>query len=645
METNEGYREGPAGVLEFLKETPPFQALDEALLEDLAPQFTLDFFPEGTLILKQEASQVEHLYLIRKGGVKVYLPDAMGGGPIAEFRGEKGYFGATGCIPGPGSNARVEAVEDTSCLMLKKEAFLKLIQGQPRFAQCCLERFSEGSGATSYLRMRVQDGRLESLPHMHGLHLFTTRVEEVVHRPVEAISASRTIREAAVKMADKGVGSLLVRDPLDAIVGILTDKDLRRKVVARGLDYSTPVEKVMSTPVMKISALAVCFDALLQMMNHGVHHLAVVRGGEIIGVITAHDIMVHQGTSPIALFREIMAQKQIEGLYTLARKVPPVTKALIKEGAKADNITRMIAVLNDHIVERVLVLLQEETGPAPYPFCWLVFGSEGRQEQTFKTDQDNALVYETPPDNWEHVKAAKLYFRRFGNRAIEHLEACGFPLCRGRMMASNPKWRKPYAVWRNYFDRWMSTPEPQAVLHATIFFDFRPGYGNAVLAQRLRTHLVREAPHKGIFLMHLAKNCLTRKAPLTFFRNFIVEKDGPHKNRLDLKTGGLVPLVDFARVMALRHGIGETNTISRLQALEERDLMPGELCQDAKEAFEFQMHIRLVHQYRQMEAGAGPDNYIDPAELSEIEKQTLKEAFAVIGRVQTYLKSEIHVVE
>ncbi|MEW6348027.1 MAG: DUF294 nucleotidyltransferase-like domain-containing protein [Thermodesulfobacteriota bacterium] len=642
MSSNEGHRADPAVVLEFLKETLPFKDLDGSVLEDLSRRFIYDFFPKDTLVMEQDRSEVDHLYLIQKGGVKVYLTDSENIITLKDFRGERGYFGALGCIRESKANLNVETVEDTFCFLLPRAVFLKLIQNQPRFAQYFLKRFSEEVVGTAYAEMRTHRVTART---QDGLYLFTAQVGEVVNRTLEVISADETIREAANKMADKSVGSLLVRDQSEQIIGIVTDKDLRTKVVAVGLDYHTPVEQVMSAPVQTIPSRAVCFDALLQMMNQGLHHLAVERHGKITGVITAHDIMVHQGTSPIALFREIRAQRRIEGLYTLSGKVPLVVKTLIKEGAKANNITRMIAVLNDHIVDRVLMLLQEETGPAPYPFCWLMMGSEGRQEQTFKTDQDNALIYETPPDDWEHVKTAKLYFRRFGNRAIEHLEACGYPLCKGQMMASNPKWRKPYAVWRNYFDRWMSAPEPQAVMHATIFFDFRPGYGNVALAERLRNHLVVHAPNKSLFLMHLAKDCLTGRAPLTFFRNFVVEKDGQHKNRLDLKTRGLVPIVDFARVMALKNGIRETNTLSRLQALGEANLIPGELFADAKEAYEFQMQLRLVHQYTQMEQGENPDNYIDPAELSEIEKQTLKEAFAVISRLQTYLKMELRVVD
>jgi len=629
-------------VLAFLRKTLPFNELDEQALELVAKNCTIDFFPKSSLVLQQDVSEVNHLYLISRGGVKAFLKDADDQVTLKDFRGEGSYFGALGLIRGSKSNLNVETVEDTFCYLLPKDTFLELVRNNPGVARYYLQKLSEDVVCHVYAELR--DRKVRARPQV-AFYLFNVEVADIVRRAMAVISGNETVQNAARMMSDLKIGSLLIQDPAGEIVGIVTDKDLRGKVVAMGLDYLTEVARIMTSPVRTISAHAVCFDALLQMMNQQVHHLAVKRGNEIVGVVTAHDIMVHQGSSPLYLFREIVAQRKIEGLYPLAQKVPMVVRTLIEEGAKANNVTRMITVLNDHILDRLLTLLHDEMGPAPQPFCWLMMGSEGRREQTFKTDQDNALLYDTPPEEWEKTKAAKLYFRRFGNSAIEHLERCGYPLCKGEIMASNPKWRKPFKVWQGYFDRWMAAPEPQEVLHATIFFDFRPGFGHVALGNRLRDHLARQAPRKGIFLMHLAKDCLVGRPPLSFFRNFIVEKDGAHKNRLDIKTRGLVPIVDFARLYSLRHGVRETNTLSRLKELSEGEFIPKELYTETREAYEFQMQLRLVHQLRMMEAGLTPHNYIDPAELSDLEKQTLKEAFAVVGRIQAHIKGEFSVVE
>jgi CBS domain-containing protein len=632
----------PEAVLEFLLRTLPFNELPVEALKNLSKRCTIDFFPKDTLVLKQDISDVTHLYLIHRGGVKVYLTDSDGAITLKDFRGEGNSFGALGIIRGSKANLNVETMEDTFCFLLEKEAFLDLIQDNSRLAQYYLKQFSEDVVGTAYNELRSRKVQTRS---QEAFYLFSLEIKDVIKRGPEIIHGSSTIQQAAARMSELAIGSMLVQDQFGDIAGIITDNDLRSKVVATGMGYDSPVATIMSSPVKTIPAQSVCFDALLQMMNEQVHHLAVERSGEIIGVVTSHDIMVHQGTSPLYLFREIIAQRKIEGLYSLSQKIPLVVRSLIEEGAKANNITRMITVLNDHIVFRILTLLHEEMGPEPYPFCWLMLGSEGRKEQTFKTDQDNALIYETPEEDWEEIKTAKLYFRRFGNRAIQHLEACGYPLCKGDMMASNPKWRKPFAVWKNYFERWIAAPEPEEVLHATIFFDFRPGFGQIALGERLRDFLAVQAPTKGIFLMHLAKDCLQSRPPLTLFRNFVVEKDGKYKNRLDIKTRGLVPFVDFARLLSLKHGVKETNTLDRMEALADSDFISRELYTETREAYEFQMQLRLVHQLRMLEAGQVPHNHVDPGDLSELEKQTLKESFAVIGRIQTYVKDEFRVVE
>ncbi|MGB6064056.1 MAG: putative nucleotidyltransferase substrate binding domain-containing protein [Desulfomonilaceae bacterium] len=632
----------PAAVLEFLSRTHPFKDLELSVLKEVSAKVTQDFYPRGTIILEQGISEVTHFQLVTRGGVKVQHIEPDGSVKLIDFVGERGYFGALGIIKQSRSNHMVQAEEDTFCYLLEREVFLRLVHSYPAFAQYYLDRFSVDVVGAAYAEMRDQK-RIGS--NRGGLFLFTARVKDIVKRPAEVINGYETVQAAARKMTDLSLGSLLVVDQAGKVAGIVTDNDLRTKVVAKGLDYGSSVQSVASAPVKFVPDTAPAFDALLQMMNQQVHHLGVERDGDLIGMITAHDIMIQQGTSPISLFREIVSQRTIDGLYSLGEKVPLVVAALIQEGGKAQDITRMVAALNDHIVTRVLALLEEEIGPAPYRWCWLMLGSEGRFEQTFATDQDNALLYDNPPDDWERIKTAKLYFRRFGNEAVKHLEACGYALCKGKMMASTPNWRKPSKVWEGYFDRWMTSPEPQAVLHATIFFDFRPGYGSFSLGDRLREYVAEVAPRRELFLMFLAKDCLTGRAPLTFFREFVVEKDGQHKNRVDLKTRGLVPFVDFARVMSLKYGIKETNTLARLKALADGEHIPRGFYAEVREAYEFQMQVRLVHQLRRLLAGLIPDNYIDPVDLTDTERQTLKEAFGVISNIQAFLKEEIRIVE
>jgi CBS domain-containing protein len=624
----------PEMAVDFFKNILPFNSLDDVTLHRLARHCRVDFFPKGTRLLTQGETDITHLYLIQRGGVKAFIEDEQGEVTLKDFRGEGDYIGALGIIRGTPANLNIETVEDTFCFLLPRGIFLNLVEQEPAFAQYYLKSFSEKIVNTAYSELRHHKVSKRS---GDDLYLFSVKVGDLV-KTLRKVSSASSIQEAAAKMAEFRVGSLLVYDPDDEenIVGIITDRDLRGKVVAAGLDYTLPVKEIMTGPVQSVLSQSLCFDVLLKMMATSIHHLAVERGGRVIGVVTSHDIMLLQGHSPYYLFKEIRGQQKFSGLYVLAQKIPEVIRGLIKEGAKAGNITQMIAILNDHILERMLTLLEEELGPPPVPYCWLLMGSEGRREQTFKTDQDNAILY-ADPANEEEKGAAETYFKEFASRAIGHLVNCGYPLCPGEIMATNPRWCQPLSVWKGYFSTWISAPDPTELLHATIFFDFRSGFGDHNLARELRRHLIREAKKQDIFLFHLARQCMSTRIPLSFFKNFIVDRDGKHKHQLDIKRQGLTPFVNFARVLALKHGISETNTLARLKALFESDFIKRELWASANDAYELQMQQRLIHQLRQMEEGTLPDNHINPEQLSELERRMLKEAFSVIERLYSVL--------
>jgi CBS domain-containing protein len=639
---NDVHSVAPEVAVDFLKNIMPFDGLDEMTLHNLARYCTIDFYPEGTRILETGKTEITHLYLIQRGGVKTFIIDEQGDVTLKDYRGEGSVFGALGIIRGTKANLDVETVEDTFCFLLPKEVFLELINNQPGFAQYYLKSFSEKVVATAYNELRRHKCTRRG---DDDVDLFTCRAGGLVKKTLRLVGEDLSVQECARVMAKHRVGSLLIHTAgkPDDIVGIITDKDLRIKVLAEGRDYTVPVREIMSSPVLKVLSETVCFDLLLKMMSTGTHHLAVERGNRIIGVVTSHDVMLHQGHSPYYLFKEIVSQDDFSGLYPLALKIPEMIRSLIREGGKAGKITQMIAVLNDHILDKLLDMLHEEMGPPPVRYCWLLMGSEGRREQTFRTDQDNAILYEDP-ENPAKQKEAEVYFREFSSRAIDHLVKCGYPLCPGDIMAKNPRWCQPYSVWRKYFEQWISAPDPQELLNAMIFFDFRAGYGDVSLAERLRDHLISFSKRHEIYLMHLARECMMSRVPLSFFKSFIVEKNGEHKDALDIKRQGLTPFVNFARVMSLKHGIKETNTLARLNVLKDDRYISLDLWSSARDAYELQMQMRLVHQLHQIENDQMPDNYLNPAQLTDLEKRMLKDAFSVIERLQANLKTQFPVV-
>jgi len=624
----------PDTLISFLKGIMPFNELDDETLAGIAHHCRVEFFPAGTRLLTGDETQITHLFLIQQGGVKAFITDEEGEVTLKDYRGEGAYIGALGIIRGEKASLDIETVEDTFCYLLPREIFLDLVRDQPGFAHYYLKSFSDKIVRTAYRELRHHKVTRRSF---EDLYLFSIKAGEIVKAPYK-VSVKSTIQEAAKVMSHYSIGSLLIHDQDDEenIVGIITDRDLRSKVVSAGLSYQQNVDTIMSTPVLSVSSETVCFDVLLRMMSTGIHHLAVERGANIIGVITTHDITVLQGSSPFYLFKEIISQRQIDDIYPLARKIPDMIRNLIKEGGKASNIMRMIAILNDQILAQILSFLEKELGPPPVSFCWLLFGSEGRREQTFKTDQDNGIVYADPEDESQRKEAEK-YFHEFGVQAIKHLVNCGYPLRRQKIMASNRQWCQPYSVWKDFFSSCVNEPEANGLGNVTIFFDFRSGYGDESLAAMLRNHFQKAAQKKQMLLMYLTRQTAASHIPLSFFKNFIVERDGEHKNQLDIKQQGIEHFVDFARIMALKYGVREMNTMARLQALNREGHLESDLYTSIIESYELQMQMWLVHQLEMIEDGILPDDYIAPTVLTELEKLMLKDTFGVIEKLHNTL--------
>ncbi|NLW80176.1 MAG: cyclic nucleotide-binding/CBS domain-containing protein [Desulfovibrionales bacterium] len=623
----------PAGydsIITFLEGTLPFSDLDRPSLIRIARHCLVDFFPAGTRILRRGVTEVDGLYLIQKGAIRLFHEDE---GVLVDIRTDGASLGALSLFNGEKAALDAETVEDTFVIKIPRERFFEATHLNPSISRFYLKSFADTFLSKAFEEMRCKPAAQHE---DHDLHVFSNPVGGLISREPVSVPFGLSIQAAAREMIRQNTGSLLFREPSGEICGIITDTDLR-KAMALGLDLQAPAETIMSTPVESVDASAVCFDALLTMMSRNIHHLVVRSHGKVQGVVSSHDIMLLQGRSPMSVFREIASRTTIAGLYPLHDSITPVIRTLVQQGAKAGNITRMIAILNDQIISRLLELMLGELGPPPVRFCLLLMGSEGRREQTFATDQDNALIIDNCGVDFLE-RAAETYFSAFTERMVGHLINCGFPRCPGDMMASNPAWRGTLNTWKGRVETWVAAPEPQRVLASSVFFDFRGVYGHKDLSENLRQHVTSACAGKDLFLRYLAADCLNARPPLTFFKNFMVEKDGAHRNTLDIKARGLLPFMDFARVMALYHGIRETGTLTRLDLLHQAGHLSRDLYHEAREAFEFLLHARLMHQLEQMEAGKKPDNRIDPASLSALEKRTLREAFGVISALHGVLR-------
>jgi len=580
------------------------------------------------VILQQDGPVSEHLQIIQKGVVKITIrPKGGSDEPLVDYRERGESFGLVSVMGGQ-QRSTVVALQDTICYLLPKARLNELVGNHPAITEYLLQFH-----LTKYLDMTSREIQGKSLFLGSSDHLlFTTTVGDICRQVATAVAPGTTIRQAARKMADERQSAALVIGQGGGPIGILTDSDLRSKVIAEGLSTDLPVSQVMSQPVVTVDEKDPCFEVVLKLLQGHIHHAAVRREGEVHGVVTNHDFLVLQGRSPLAFSEDIERQTTLEGLAPVSRKALSIIGALLREGTRATNIIRIISELNDRVVRKVLEFAEREFGPPPVPYCWLCLGSEGRKEQTFRTDQDNALVYVDASD-LQKAKVAD-YFRRFAVYMRNGLVQCGFEACPANYMASNPDWCQPLSEWRRYFSTWISEPTPEAVLKSLIFFDFRPLHGDDSLAWDLREHFGRLIPDYPVFLGFLANMLVRNRPPLGFFGGVAVERSGEHKDGLNLKIKGVAPLVDIARLFALEKGIQQVSTMDRLEALRGGTSLIAELVDELEYAFEFVTLLRVHHQYRQMEAGQPIDNFIRLDGLSSLERQSLKKAFRLILKVQ-----------
>lgn len=623
-------------VTEFLGAIPPFSFLDIAALRNIACGVSMEFHPKGRTIVQQGGPSASHLSIIKKGGVKVFIK-AGEEDVLVDYLSEGDSFGLLSLLCGDMPENNAVAAEDTICYLIDKETILDLVKTHAVVSEFYLKAL-----AKKFTNIVYQEMQGRSLLYGGGDKLlFTIPLNELASKDVVTAPQDVSIKEAAGKMSLNKISSLVLVDSDGFPAGIVTDKDLRDKVVSKGRNINDAVSDIMSVTLLKSEARDYCFEALLKMIRYNIHHLLVVNRGEIKGIITSHDLMMMQGASPLAIAKEIESQKTVEGLIPAAKKINSLITLMIKESARAGNITRIITEINDRLLRKILEIAEKKFGKPPVPYCWIVFGSEGRKEQTFKTDQDNAIIYEDPPSD-EDEEDIRSYFSEFSLFVKDALVKCGFPLCPADYMASNPMWRQPLKVWKEYFSNWINTPTPEAILFSLIFFDFRPVHGNFTLAERLRAYLFHALKNQNTFLMHMAGELLRHRPPFSLFGRFVVEKNGDHKGRIDIKKNGISFIVDLARLSALEKGVYHTSTIERFKELKNTRSIVAEYGEELEQAFEFLMGLRLLRQFENIQAGIEPDNFIDPGRLSGLDRKMLEESFRLITKMQESAKKQYH---
>ena len=625
-----------AGIIEtgqakyFLFGVAPFSFLPEEEIEKTAAALSVVRYPADTVLFVQGRSRLGHLYILQKGAAERYY-ETRNEKTMRGVLSEGDIFGGISILHNNGIAVRSFRVnEPTLFYLLPKDKFLSLCDLYPTFIEYFTDIFGKRMLERSYAAIIAKT--MQPL-EVEG-RLFNQPVSAICTLEPIFGDTNMSIQSAAKKMGNAQIGALFLKSPDGNCAGVVTERDLTGRVIATGHDVSRPVTEIMSTPVISIPMDAPVFEACMAMMQQNLRHLAVTNTeNQVVGILSSRDILKSQGQSPLFLIQETEEAGCMAEIIEKHDRLPLVLRNLIASGAQSKNLTRFTTTVSDAILKKIMGFTLDELGPPPVKFAFMILGSEGRREQTLKTDQDNAIVYEDVADKSE--EEIKAYFLRFGEKACTLLDQAGYAFCTGDIMAKNPDWCLPLSQWQKNYSTWIHAASPEALLHASIFFDFRCGHGDTILIDRLRSFLFKSLEGWRGFFRHLTENALHFRPPLGFFRNFVVESKGKHQSKFDIKSA-MMPIVDFARIYALKNKIESTNTLDRLYELQLKGVLTPKEYEELNIAYSFLMQLRLARQITAiLDEDQAPDNYINPKKLTHIEQKMLKGIFTRIEDFQS----------
>jgi PAS domain S-box-containing protein len=491
--------------------------------------------------------------------------------------------------------------------------------GQPVYVDGVLEDIS---------RQRKNDEEREALIARLQTSLFFLRepITQAIS-PALSVPMNDTIARTAALMKKNGATAAFINSPEGDLMGIATDHDFRERVVGEALDPQSAVRCIMSAPVATIAATAPIYEALIRMQERDVDHLAVIDdAGKLIGAVHLRDLARYQQSSSVIITDSIRRSRSIADIIDAHDRLPGLVKAVVDSGADTRYVNRIVSGVSDAVAQRLVDMAVEQLGPPPARFAFLALGSEGREEQTLLTDQDNAIVYDDPEP--ERSKEVEEYFLKMGTLVSDWLDQAGYRYCDGGIMAKNPRWNLPRAVWRQQFSHWIHNAEAQELLELNMLFDFRCVYGEQQFARDLRSWVFDQMQDYPLFYLHFAQNALLYKPPLTWTGNIQTTSSGDGAKTLSLKEA-LMPIVNFSRLYALRQRIDATNSLDRLSELYEKGVLSRATYEQIVPDYETLMRIRLRRQAVAIEQGREPNNLIALEELTSNEEARLKRLFSL----------------
>ncbi|PXX91491.1 cyclic nucleotide-binding protein [Marinobacter vulgaris] len=617
-------------IMSFLREHSPFSNMDDAQLAHLAEHASLRFYADNDVVLSPEDGPVKRFYIVKQGRIRGERARGKDGETETTFEISQGEcFPLAALIGERPTRTLHRASGDTFCLSIEHDTFVTLFSQSDPFRDFCLRGVSS---LLDQVNQRIQSGAMASIGSSNSLD---TPLERYAIRNPIVCSPDLPVRKAVARMHENSVGSIVITDDERHPTGIFTLRDLRTMVAEEKGPLETPIGQVMTKDPCCLTAQADAFEAAMLMAEHHFAHICVVDDDHrLIGMVSERDLFSLQRVDLVNLARTIGTASHLRTLVSLRSDVSRLVDSMLAHGADSGQVVKIITTLNDVTVRRVLELNLKKNDPG-IPFTWLTFGSEGRQEQTLLTDQDNGILFQVPDGMTEDQVREKLL--PFAETVNKELAECGFTWCKGNIMASNPKLCLSSREWDDWFIRFIDASTPQNLVYSSIFLDMRSIFGPTEPLDALLDKVLARIRKNALFQKMLAGNAITRKPPLTMFRNFRYVQEGK-KNKLDLKRQGLAPFVEAVRVFALANGVGEANTIERMNKLAEKGVFDPKDSKAWQEAYSLIQAIRMRSHQEQLERDEPLSNYIDPDDLNPLDRRILRESFRQAQRLQQKLE-------
>lgn len=590
----------------FLSYLHPYDVLSDDARNDILEQSEWIDIGKGRAIYNFGA-RLRGLYIIESGQVSITDEN----GVSLSLLNRENSFGERGLLRDGVAVTTATADEDCRLLCIPAALFQELLRQHEAF-----RRFFD---------------RRSPAPASVSSDLTSVRVEALMTKGPAACTPDTAIQEAARIMRDRHVSCLCVVTD-GRLDGIITLRDIVNKAVAADLSKDTPVSTIMTANPRALSPSAIGSDVLHLMMEYRLGHLPVVSAERLVGIVTQTDLTRFQATHAASLVAQAAQARSVPDLADIAARIPRLLVQLVAAGNRHDTVTRMITDIADVVTRRLLRMAEDKLGSPPAKYLWLACGSQGRQEQTSASDQDNCLILEDGISDKDMQ-----YFGRFAQFVCDGLNACGYVYCPGDMMATNPRWQQPLSVWKDYFKGWIASPSKEAQMLASVMFDLRPIGGDETLFENLHAQTLKSAAANSIFTAHMATNALTHATPLGLLRGLTTIRAGEHRNTIDTKLNGVIPVVDLGRMYALQGQLPDLNTRARLRVAQTTGIISESGGNDLIDAYDFVAQTRLEHQANLIKQGRAPDNFLPPATLSGFERSHLRDAFVVIKTMQSAL--------